>query len=80
MKRTITAIIFLTIAVLVLINIFNTEDEYYNLKLEELKQEYAIKPVSSINHSLLPQLQREFTTPQEVTETCIGVIPNGTRK
>ena len=72
MKRTITTIIFLAIAVLVLINIFNTEEEYYNLKLEELKQQYAIKPVSSINHSLLPQLQREFSTPQEVTETCIG--------
>jgi hypothetical protein len=71
MKRTITAIILLSTAVLVLINIFNTEDEYYNLKLEELKQEYAIKPVSSINHSLLPQLQREFATPQEVTEACI---------
>jgi hypothetical protein len=33
---------FLVIAVLVLINIFNTEEEYYNLKLEKLKQEYAI--------------------------------------
>ncbi|SHF27411.1 octaheme c-type cytochrome, tetrathionate reductase family [Mariniphaga anaerophila] len=72
MKKTITVIILLSIAVLVLINILNTEEEYYNLKLEELKQEYAIKPVSSINHSLLPELQREFSTPQEVTETCIS--------
>lgn len=71
MKRTIFTVILVLIALLVLINLFNTEDEYYNLKLEQLKQEYAIKPVSSINHSLLPQLQREFATPQEVTETCI---------
>ncbi len=72
MKRTISAVILLVIGVLVLINIFNTEEEYYNLKLEQLKQEYAIKPVPSVNHSLLPQLQREFSTPQEVTETCIS--------
>jgi octaheme c-type cytochrome (tetrathionate reductase family) len=72
MKRTIAGIIVVSIAILALINLFNTEDEYYNLKLEELKQEYAIPPVSSIDHRKLPELQREFSTPQEVTETCIG--------
>jgi octaheme c-type cytochrome (tetrathionate reductase family) len=72
MKRTISAIIFLVVIGLLLINIFNREDEYYNLKLEKLKQEYAIKPVSSIDHSKLPALQREFATPQDVTETCIS--------
>jgi octaheme c-type cytochrome (tetrathionate reductase family) len=72
MKRTITAVILMFVAVMVFISFYNTEEEYYNLKLEVLKQEYAIKPVSSINHALLPQLQREFATPQEVTETCIG--------
>ncbi len=48
---------------------FHTE-EYHNLKLEKLKQEYAIKPISSIDHSKLPELQKEFKTPQDVTETC----------
>ncbi len=72
MKKTIIVIILSVAAVLVLINIFNTGNEYYNLKLEELKQEFAIKPVSSINHSLLSQLQREFDTPQDVTEVCIS--------
>lgn len=71
MKKTIILIIFFVIAVLALINILNTENEYYNLKLEELKQEYAIKPVSSVDHSKFSQLQREFSTPQEVTEECI---------
>ncbi len=72
MKKTIAGIIFVFLLVVILIHLFNTEDEYYNLKLEKLKQEYAIKPVPSIDHSKLPQLQREFSTPQEVTETCIA--------
>jgi octaheme c-type cytochrome (tetrathionate reductase family) len=72
MKRTIAAIIALVVLGLLIINIFNREDEYYNLKLEKLKKDYAIKPVSSIDHSKLPALQREFSTPQEVTEVCIS--------
>ena len=72
MKRTIATLLFLVVAVLVFINFFNTEEEYYNLKLEKLKQEYAIKPEPSVNHSLLRPLQKEFTTPQEVTEACIS--------
>lgn len=72
MKRTIAAVIIFVVGILILINLFNREPEYYNLKLEKLKQEHAIKPVSSINHSLLEQLQQEFATPQEVTEACIG--------
>ena len=72
MKRTVAAVVIVFIIVLVAINIFNTNNEFYNLKLEELKQEYAIKPISSIDHRKLPELQREFETPQEVTEACIG--------
>ena len=72
MKRTVSAIILSVVIGLLLINIFNREDEYYNLNLEKLKQEYAIRPVSSIDHSKLPALQREFATPQDVTEACIS--------
>jgi len=63
-----TIIIILTI---ILVMIFH-EEETYNLRLEHLKQEYAIKPVSSIDHSKLPELQRGFATPQDVTEACIS--------
>jgi octaheme c-type cytochrome (tetrathionate reductase family) len=72
MKRVIAGIIVFSVFLLVLIHLFNVEDEYYNLKLEALKQEYAIKPVPSIDHRKLPDLQREFSTPQEVTEACIA--------
>jgi len=46
------------------------QEERYNLKLEELKQQYAIRPMSSIDHSKLEALKRDFETPQEVTEAC----------
>lgn len=72
MKKTISGVILLSFILLATITLFSNREEYYNLKLEQLKQEYAIKPVSSIDHSKLPQLQREFNTPQEVTEACIG--------
>lgn len=70
MKKTIIGFILIFIVAVVLINITNTNNEFYNLKLEELKQQYAIKPVPTIDHSKLPELQRDFATPQEVTETC----------
>ena len=71
MTKTILGIILFVIVSLLLLNLL-TGEEYYNLNLEKLKQEYAIKPVSSIDHRKLPELQREFDTPQDVTEACIG--------
>ena len=70
MIRKVVIFIAIVITTLILVNIFH-EKNYYNLKLEQLKQEYGIKPVLSIDHSKLPALQREFSTPQEVTEACI---------
>ncbi|MFB6319512.1 tetrathionate reductase family octaheme c-type cytochrome [Saccharicrinis sp. FJH54] len=69
MFKPVITVILTVVALLVLLNLIQS-NEYYNLKLEKLKQEYAIKPVSSIDHSKLPELNREFKTPQEVTEAC----------
>ncbi|HDR67571.1 MAG TPA: tetrathionate reductase family octaheme c-type cytochrome [Bacteroidaceae bacterium] len=69
MNKAIAITILLVILVLFFKVFFHTE-EYYNLKLEKLKQEYAIKPVSSIEHAKLTELNRNFSTPQEVTEQC----------
>ncbi|MDA3879999.1 MAG: cytochrome C, partial [Prolixibacteraceae bacterium] len=71
MKRSIVVVIGITIIALVLTNILHDE-VYYNLKLEKLKQEYAIKPVSSVDHTKFEELQKDFQSPQEVTEACIG--------
>ncbi|HOF55463.1 MAG TPA: tetrathionate reductase family octaheme c-type cytochrome [Prolixibacteraceae bacterium] len=70
MKKTIIGVIVFVIAVLAFIRWFSGEEEYYNLKLEKLKQEYSVTPVSSIDHSKLSELQKKFASPQEVTEAC----------
>ena len=71
MFRNILFVIFLIIIALILVNLLHTEDTY-NLKLEELRHKYALKEVPSVNHSVLPELDREFKTPQEVTEACLS--------
>ncbi len=38
----------------------------------QLREKYAKPHEASVDHSRFPQLQREFKTPQEVTEACIG--------
>ena len=43
MIRKVVIFIAIVITTLILVNIFH-EKNYYNLKLEQLKQEYGIKP------------------------------------
>ncbi len=69
MNKAIAITVFAVFLLLFFKAYFHSE-EYYNLKLEKLKQEYAIKPVSSIDHSKLSTLDKEFKTPQDVTEAC----------
>lgn len=59
MKRSILVVIGVAIIALVLTNILHDE-VYYNLQLEELKQEYAIKPISSVDHAKFEELQKDF--------------------
>jgi len=40
--------------------------------LAQLKQRYAVKSKSSVDHSQFAQLQRRFARPQEVTAACIS--------
>lgn len=71
MKRAIIILAGIIIVALVLINLLH-EEVYYNLKLEKLKQEYSMKPVSSVDHGKFEVLHKEFKTPQDVTEACIS--------
>lgn len=71
MKRSILIIIGAVLFGLVLTNLLHNET-YYNLKLEKLKQQYAIKPIPSVDHRKFEVLQKEFNTPQDVTEACIS--------
>lgn len=69
--RNILLIITLIVVALVLVNLLH-EAPVYNMQMEQLKQTYALKPVPSVDHSKLKELQKEFKTPQEVTEACIS--------
>ena len=40
--------------------------------LEQLTLRYAKKHVPSVDHAKLPALQREFSSPQEVTQACLS--------
>ncbi len=71
MKNSILVLIGAVVIILILVNILH-DDMYYNLKLEELKQEYAIKPLPSVDHTQFPELQKDFESPQEVTAACIS--------
>lgn len=71
MFKPVITVILTVVALLVFLNLFQS-NEYYNLKLEKLKQEYAIKPIASVDHSKLEILNKEFGSPQEVTEACIS--------
>ena len=40
--------------------------------LEQLKLRYAKKHLPSVDHAKLPALQREFSSPQDVTQACLS--------
>jgi octaheme c-type cytochrome (tetrathionate reductase family) len=69
MKKAIIIIVALNFLILIAINIFRKE-EPINLHTVKLKQQYAMPHVSSVDHSKLAALQKDFKTPQEVTEAC----------
>ncbi len=71
MKRTVLAIIVSTLFIVVLLQITH-RPPVQNLAQFKLKQKYALKHHPSVDHTLFTELQREFKTPQEVTEACIG--------
>jgi len=71
MIRNISITIVAAIIILWLTQFFQNE-EIYNLNLEKLKQEYALKPVPSVDHSKLKVLNKEFNSPQEVTNACLS--------
>lgn len=40
--------------------------------LMKLRDEFSVEKISSVDHSKFKVLQKKFTSPQEVTETCIS--------
>ncbi|MBN2166096.1 MAG: tetrathionate reductase family octaheme c-type cytochrome [Marinilabiliaceae bacterium] len=71
MKQVILPIVFSTIFIILVIHLFY-HPEIPNLGEMQLKQKYAVKHTSSVDHSKFEQLKNDFETPQEVTEACIS--------
>jgi octaheme c-type cytochrome (tetrathionate reductase family) len=69
--RNIFITILIVIFALTTVNVLH-QDDNYNLKLEGLRQKYAIKALPSVDHRKLPALGKDFKTPQEVTEACLS--------
>lgn len=69
MLRSIIFLFVITIAAII-VAISVRDDETYNTKLESLKQRFAIAPRRVMDHGKLKELNRPFSSPQEVTETC----------
>jgi hypothetical protein len=71
MKRSIFIVLLVSVLALILVKTFHHE-VFFNLKLERLKQEYALKPIPPVDHTQFEILQQAFKTPQDVTEACIS--------
>ena len=71
MVKRIVVLILVVVLVIASIQLLHEERPYYNHKLEALRQEYATKAIPSVDHSKFHILQKDFKTPQEVTEACL---------
>jgi octaheme c-type cytochrome (tetrathionate reductase family) len=71
MKRILGILTVAALAVLAAYAMFVPESEAPS-QMGELRRRMKEKPPVSADHSLFPQLQRQFNRPQEVTGTCIS--------
>lgn len=78
MARNIFLVLVYSFLGLLAINYFHKE-EAPNMKLEALKNKYALKDSSSVDHALFTVLQKKFKTPQDVTDACL-TCHNNTHK
>jgi len=72
MEKKIILSILIVVAVIAAIQIFHKQEPFYDLKLEKLRQEYAIKSIPSVDHSKFAILKQDFESPQAVTEACLS--------
>ncbi|MCW3789320.1 tetrathionate reductase family octaheme c-type cytochrome [Plebeiibacterium sediminum] len=70
MNKVIVYSIVISVIVILGVNLLH-KTEPLNFSQYELKQKYATKPTSSVDHSQFEVLQEEFKTPQDVTEACL---------
>lgn len=71
MRKTILVLLLFLVPLLIIF-LFINQSEPTASKLDLLKTTYSKKHIPSIDHAKLPELQKKFSRPQEVTQTCIS--------
>ncbi len=67
------ATFLLTVMVpLVIITVVLRDASRENLELEDLREEFAVKHIPSVDHSKHEDLQVDFDNPHEITATCLS--------
>ena len=68
---TLALIIVANILIIAALQITATPEEP-NLRLDELRIEFSNRDIYTVDHSNFEELNREFATPQQVTEACLS--------
>lgn len=71
MKKIILTIAFISLLIILAIGTLSQKD-YEPTTMMNLKEKYSEKYVPSVDHSKFSSLQQKFSSPQQVTATCIG--------
>ena len=71
MRKTILVLLLFLVPLLIIF-LFINQSEPTASKLDLLKTTYSKKHIPSVDHAKLPELQKKFSRPQEVTQTCIS--------
>ena len=71
MRKIVLVLAFIGLLVVIAIGFFSQKD-YEPTTLMKLKEKYSKKDIPSVDHSKFASLQQNFSTPQQVTATCIS--------
>ncbi len=71
MRKIVLILAFFGLLILIAVGFFSQKD-YEPTTLMKLKEKYSQKVNSSVDHSKFTSLQQNFSSPQQVTATCIN--------
>ncbi|MFA6598532.1 MAG: tetrathionate reductase family octaheme c-type cytochrome [Ignavibacteriaceae bacterium] len=71
MKKIVIPLVLIALVIISAIS-FLTSKNTEETKLTALKEQFDKKNVQHVDHSKFTELQKKFTSPQQVTEACIG--------
>lgn len=71
MRKIVLVFAFISLFVVIAVGLFSQKD-YEPTTLMILKEKYSQKEIPSVDHSKFTLLQQKFSSPQQVTATCIS--------